>query len=328
MMLQDRPVAWLLDDQRIGNLNQLKAITYYLKDKLDVREYEISFNHMISLPNMINFLLGTGIDIDPSNLSKKPAPYFILSAGRRSALAALKLKKIYPDAKIIQIMRPNLPAKCFDFIITPKHDNYTNSTIETTLTPNFINQDTLKKASGEWQKEFSDIKEPILAVIIGGDTKHNKVPDDTIIKLCNDLLKLKSKSGCHICITTSRRTSNSNIKYIKNILDGEASLYLWGLNSKRNPYLAMLSYSHSIMVSADSISMVSDGLATGKPIYILEEDFGNKKHHDFIEHLKQQKLVSSADMLFQDGLKDNGYPPINDAKKISDAIVQHFELKQ
>lgn len=323
-MSPDKPVIWLINDQRIGNLNQLKAITYYLKDKFDIKECKISFSKMISLPNIINLALGTGIKFH--DLSTEPD--IIMSAGRRSALAAIQLKKKYPNSKIIQIMRPNLPAQYFDFIVTPKHDHYKYASYETALTANFINQDTLAKAAKQWQAEFSKIKKPILCVIIGGDTKHNKVNDQTIIKLCHNLLKIKSSAKCHLYVTTSRRTSRSNIKQIKSILNDNASLYLWEAKATHNPYLAMLSYCQAILVSVDSISMISDALATGKPVYVLEDNFGDKKHSKFVNHLKQQQLLKSSHLLFQEGLTSYKSSPINDAKKIADTIQSKISFSR
>lgn len=323
MTSQDKPVIWLINDQRIGNFNQLKAISYYLSHKLDFREYKISFSRTIFLPNIFNLIFSTGVVFEETNY---PKPNFILSAGRRSALAAAILKKRYHDTKIIQIMRPNLPAKYFDFIATPKHDNYQFSDIETTLTPNFINKNTIETAKKEWRAEFAKITNPILSVIIGGDTKNNKVSDDSIISLCNSLLKVKSKSECRILLTTSRRTSKRNIDQIKNILGQNATIFLWGNKQKKNPYLAMLAYSHSIIVSADSISMISDSLATGKPTYVYEEDFGDKKHKKFISYLKKQKAIMPSEILFSQGIKNYNNLPINDSEKISNSIMKKFNL--
>ena len=48
-------------------------------------------------------------------------------------------------------MRPNLPAKFFDFIITPKYDKYINANFETYLTPNLVTPETLTEINPDNQ---------------------------------------------------------------------------------------------------------------------------------------------------------------------------------
>ena len=38
MMLQDKKYGWLLDDSRIGNTNQLRAICSYLTNNINIIE--------------------------------------------------------------------------------------------------------------------------------------------------------------------------------------------------------------------------------------------------------------------------------------------------
>ena len=168
-MLQDKTHLWLLDDARIGNVNQLRAIAHYLPKYFTITEKKITFTIWSKLPNYFNLIYNFAVKNIPL-VAKEVQPKFILSAGRKSALAAIHLKKLYPQCKIIQIMRPDLPAKLFDFIITPKHDNYVNANFETRFTPNLITAEILNNIIENPSKKH--IKSPNnILVIIGGKTK-------------------------------------------------------------------------------------------------------------------------------------------------------------
>ena len=321
MMLQGKKHGWLLDDSRTGNTNQIRAICSYLTDYFKIKEKKIQFGKSIILPNFCNIINNHVIHLD--NLQNhNPQPDFIFSAGRRSALAAIKIKKLYSKAKIIQIMRPNLPAKFFDFIITPKYDKYINANFEIDFTPSLITPKTLKNVNSDLQRS----NKHTLLVTIGGDTKYNKVSNNDIIALCKQILNLKEQFHCEILISTSRRTNKENILHINNILKDQAKLYIWSNNSQVNPYLSMLAKCDYILCSGDSISMISDALSSGKTTYVIENYFGDKKHKKFISYLKNNNLVKGSDILFTIGPEKHKYKVINEAKSCANAIIQQFVL--
>ena len=314
MWVDKKKTALLLNDQRIGNFNQIKAVSYYLKDKIDFITCDLSFVKMISLPNIINLLLKSGVKL-PKIPEKKID--FIFAAGRRSALAAVLLKKQYPQAQIIQLMRPNLPAKYFDTIITPKYDDYPHADFEVIFNPNIINENITKNIPQD---------KKILNVIIGGDTKFNKVSAQIISQLSQNLITLKKQTNCQIAVTTSRRTSAENINIFKALLPEDIFLYIWRDNDSDNPYIKMLNQATHILVSQDSISMIGDALATEKPVYVIKSGFGDKKHRKFTDLLEKEKLILKAEELFYRGFTNYQYKATNSAAEIAAYLQEKYSL--
>jgi mitochondrial fission protein ELM1 len=324
MILQDKCHLWLLDDARIGNLNQLRAIANYLQPYFIIKEKKITFTVWSKLPNYLNLIHNFAVKIAP--LSKAAIqPQFILSAGRKSALAAIHIKRLYPQCKIIQIMRPNLPAKLFDFIITPKHDNYINANFETRFTPNLITPQTLTNIASHSSQIIKQQKN--ILFVIGGKTKQSNISKDNISLLCRKLINLHNKHNCKIMLTTSRRTGIIIEEIIKDYLQDYAELYLWSKQkSTDNPYLNMLAKCNYIVCSADSISMISEALSSGKTTYVIEENFGDKKHHKFIAYLKKDQLIRSANLLFTKGPDKQNNNITNEAQNCANAIIEQFSL--
>ncbi len=52
----------LLNDGRIGNFNQVKALTQNLEQKYNIIEKKITFSFFIFLPNFINLFFNTGVN--------------------------------------------------------------------------------------------------------------------------------------------------------------------------------------------------------------------------------------------------------------------------
>ena len=54
-----------------------------------------------------------------------------------------------------------------------------------------------------------------------------------------------------------------------------------------NPYYAYLGLADAFMVTADSVSMISEAAATGKPVHVLELDGGNAKFARFHQLMRE-----------------------------------------
>ena len=58
-----------------------------------------------------------------------------------------------------------------------------------------------------------------------------------------------------------------------------------------NPYYAYLAFADVLLVTADSVSMVSEAAATGKPVYIIGLDGGDAKFARFHETMQKSGIT-------------------------------------
>jgi mitochondrial fission protein ELM1 len=288
----------LLNDGRIGNFNQVKALTQNLEQKYNIIEKKITFSFFIFLPNFINLFFNTGVNHKKLTRNVTKAN-FILSSGRRSALAAVIIKKKIKDAQIIQLMRPELKAKYFSFIATPKHDNYKFADYEMLLAPNLISAEALSKAAKKWPKSAKPLK--IIAIIIGGDTKNNKINHNKIQTFCAKIHELQQKYKLKLIIVTSRRTPLSFADELERHFSKNTDFFFWHkINQKNNPYLSILAIADYFLVTADSVSMISDCLATAKPTIIYKSGFGELKHQKIINNLIKNNYIFSMEQVLKE----------------------------
>ncbi len=306
-----KKTIWLIDDGRIGNLNQLKAIAYFLeKNHFLTKLIKVKFNFLINLPNFISYCAQNCAIAHIDYAKEKPDA--ILSVGRRSALISLEIKKKHPEIKLIQLMRPNLPASLFDFIITPNHDKFKSANLEIATPPSPVNNDILAQES----KKFSSLqKDNLVSFIIGGDSKKKKLSLLDYEKLLETIKSLAKNHS--IYLITSRRTNYAD--FLTNNLPKNCKIFKWQDCQKQNPYLAILAFSKYLIVTQDSISMIADCLASKKSTYIYQENFGSKKHQEFAENLIKSNY---AKKLEQNSLKNFTTNLENSAKEISSEIIK------
>src|SRR6202030_2551541 len=70
-----------------------------------------------------------------------------------------------------------------------------------------------------------------------------------------------------VVLTPSRRTGAPGIALLRERLAGLPARTLGGTGD--NPYYAYLAIADAVLVTADSVSMISEAAATGRPVHIL-----------------------------------------------------------
>jgi len=223
---------------------------------------------------------------------------FIISSG--SLLAPLNLilaKRTY--AYSIQLMIPSgMPISLFDFIIIPYHDFLrfkmsAKNIIITLGAPNLIDEKVEKE---ELEKIPSSLKvnitKKVIIIIIGGDDQNYKISVKWIRKFHKIINFLKE--DFQFLITTSRRTEKEVEKYIeKNFTEYNGFVYTEIVShSKKTLYPAILFLSDIILVTEDSINMISEAASTGRKVIILGVE--RKKNKKLIFDFTIEKFVKDG----------------------------------
>ena len=100
-----------------------------------------------------------------------------------------------------------------------------------------------------------------------------------LAEIADALAALLSENGGSLLLTPSRRTGERAITLLRARLGGFPGA-IWD-GGGDNPYFAYLALADALLVTADSVSMISEAAATGKPVHILDLDGGNAKFSRF-----------------------------------------------
>lgn len=310
----------VLVDSRKGNANQAIA----LADSLE-RPYlliEVEYNRFGRLPSSMLGLWPIHIKKPSLKFFKNlKTPKVIISSGRRPASLAIYLKKLSKNkSKIIQIMRPGLNPEDFDMIILPQHD-YLNKTL-----PNIVRiigalNDVKKRLPDEmvdFKLFYPEIKN-FIAVSIGGSSKSYSFSLEDANILLSTLKQVMEQQSLPLFITFSRRTPHKTKELFKDNISWPNIIYDPEEGGK-NPYPAIMGLADYIITTADSISMCSEAVSTGSPVYIFcPKGFKSKKHLFFMQQLIDLDIARKLepDTTY---LEDYEYKPLDEISRVSELI--------
>lgn len=297
--------CWVVTEGIAGTENQCIGVAEALECDFEVKR--ISLNEpWKSLSPYLGF--EQSWSFEPQ--LEAPWPELVLAAGRKAISAARYIKRKSPDTLIAFIQDPRTPFHNFNLIAVPEHDPLRgDNVLVTQASPNRITPERLNRAK-ELFTGFSELPAPRIAVLIGGTSKAYKMTEDITRRLASDLERVDGS----LMITCSRRTGEANEKILRAALDTDGH-YFWD-NVDDNPYMGMLAWADTILVTCDSASMISDACTTGKPVYMIDLDGGAKRINALHDNLIKAGILKR----FTGLTEPYTYEPLNDAELIAEEI--------
>ncbi len=218
-------------------------------------------------------------------------------------------------AKSIVLMRPPiLSIRKFDLVIMPKHDSppERKNVVVTSGALNLINDEYLKiqtklllntydlsRNSGIPLNFTSRAGRPAaydsyIGLLVGGDTKEFHLQPDILSGVIAQLKCSCEKFNAGVLVTTSRRTSGRIEDLLKNEFKDYPRCGFMVIANENNPSFAtggILGLSQIVIVSPESISMVSEAAASKKYVVVFNADGLGRKHKRFLKNFAENKYI-------------------------------------
>ena len=215
-----------------------------------------------------------------------PWPDILISSGRQTVALALAIKKVNPATFSVQIQNPTMALNRFNIVIAPQHDQLVGDNIvSTTGALHRVTEERLKSAQKEFFTEYADLKKPLIGVLMGGSNQTFRFTEAKGKQFLSLLREVLNTSGGSLIITPSRRTDPQILKIIKEGLP-DADTKIWD-GKRDNPYFGILALAEALITTGDSVNMISEAIATGKPVHIFQLSGGNKKFDRFHKGLQE-----------------------------------------
>jgi hypothetical protein len=135
--------------------------------------------------------------------------------------------------------------------------------------------------------EDKDLARPVIAVLVGGTSLPEILNDRAAKTLARSLADHIRGSGGTPLVTTSPRTSRKASFALAQSIPAPHIVHQWR-EGEVDSYRRSLELADEIVVTSDSVSMVADALATGKPVSIYRLPQTWKLKHRAIEWLFKQ----------------------------------------
>jgi mitochondrial fission protein ELM1 len=220
-----------------------------------------------------------------------PWPKLLISCGRRAVPYSLYVRSASGGAtKTVHIQNPQTDLRDFDLIVPPAHDHLKGPNVfETAGSLHRVNRALLDREAAKFAGQLGHLPRPLIAVLIGGSNSYYKMTPAVMEKLANQLSELTRTGGYGLLVTPSRRTGEANIKALRAALAGTPAV-IWDFAGD-NPYFGFLGLADSILVTCDSVNMISEACATGKPVHVIELDGGSRKFDEFHGNMAARGLT-------------------------------------
>lgn len=269
------PYTWLLTNHRVGDNNQVVALAEMLGWPFELKTLVHRSNKLLSklISKQVMGVTLAGIDARRSSQLAPPWPDLVISAGRDNEPVARWIKrKSGGHTRLVHMGRPWAPLHVFDLIVTtpqyflPELDHI----VRTELPLHRVTVERLSDARRRWQGRFAHLKRPYIAVLVGGNSGPLILTRSKGQHLGRLVDELANSVNGSILLTNSARTPCDVFDALCSEITVPAHIHRWGVEGEENPYFGYLGLADQIVVTSESISMLTEASVSGKPLFIYD----------------------------------------------------------
>lgn len=230
--MRSDPRLWILSGGRKGDLDQMLVLARAVGWPFEVKQI--------------------ADDVSP------PWPDLVICAEAKASRVALRVKWLSGGGtRAVCIGRPAGAARDFDLVITSPQYRIPRA-------PNVI--ELAMPLSGAKAATAASGPDGPLALLVGGPAFPDLLDGEIATRLASDTIALAERRAMILSVQTSPRTPPEAVRALKEAIKPPHVLGVFGEGENR--YAAVLANASGIVVTSDSISMLSDALTAGKPVSV------------------------------------------------------------
>jgi uncharacterized protein len=264
--MTQRPLIWVLKGLRAGDTAQAMELALQLGGRVEGKQ--LSFNALHAVPNWLAGGRVSHLTRNARALLRPPWPDLVVATGKRTAAVALWIKQHSGGhTKLVQLGRPRMALKHFDLVVTTPQYGLPAAQNVVEIELPFAHPKSVAEADREaFNTEWSHLPRPWLLGVIGGAKFPLRLNDSDLAGFGRALDARATQSGGSVILLDSPRSPEGAIDKAASPITAHKWLYRRGQSV--NPYQAALAMCDDLVVTSDSVSMVSEMLLTGKPTSI------------------------------------------------------------
>jgi mitochondrial fission protein ELM1 len=284
--------VWLLYDGKVGLRSQVVGVAEAVGLPFEEKKLSIRYPWK-GLPPLL-WWNATAAASHAGHRLTPPWPSLVIAAGGRSSAPALAIRrKNHGRTVVVQIQDPKIPPSRFDLMIVADHDKVRGPNVMVSLgAVHPVTPAKLAAGAAAWAPRLAHLPHPRIAVVIGGDNGVYRLTPEVTTRIADQLAALV-RDGAGLMITTSRRTGAEAEAILRARLTGP-QVEIWS-GTGENPYFGYLGLADHILVTADSISMITEASASGKPVHVLPLEGGSKKFERFHQAMRAAGITRPFD---------------------------------
>ena len=266
MTESNAPTVWAISDGAAGNARQADALADFLGATVRRIVVRIAEPWNALAPRLALGARHAIRDADGAPLSP-PWPDIAIGCGRRAALATRMLREWSGGATFtVQILDPRIDPTAFDVVIAPRHDDVSGANVIQSL-------GALNPVDARWLVDgrarfpaLGELPSPRTVVLIGATNRAQTIDGAYVDALLDRLRAMHDADGGTFLVSASRRTPRDVATSLRAAFAELPGTFWSGDADGANPYAGFLGWADRIVVTPDSVNMISEACATGKPV--------------------------------------------------------------
>jgi mitochondrial fission protein ELM1 len=220
-----------------------------------------------------------------------PFPDIVFAAGRQTVTYLRRLRAESQGRTFtVFIKDPYTGPQTADVIWVSEHDALRAENVIVTTTP----ANRVGRLLGELRRAPADpriaaLPHPRVALMVGGNSVNHRFRPRDCERLI-EVVRTLIRNGCGVMVSPSRRTPPALLAEFSAGFAKNPGAFVWD-GTGENPYPRMLAHSDHVIVTADSVNMVGEAVATGAPVHVYEPSGGHRKITAYIDRLTELGAV-------------------------------------
>ena len=268
------PRTWLMLGGKAGDNTQITALAEalgwpYTTKRLAYRRTEL-FTNLFAGPTT------KGLVAEKSDPLLPPWPELVISAGRRNEplVRWIQQQAGFDNVRLVHVGRPWALHECFDLIVTTPQYRLPRKPhlLHNELPLQRVNTERLKTEGARWHARLAHLPQPHITVLLGGHAGPYNFDRENGALLGWHSSRMAETKGGSLLVTTSARTPERVIAAFEAQLRAPHTLHRFTKfqPAEENPFFAFLGLAAEVIVTSDSMSMLAEAIATGKPTHIFD----------------------------------------------------------
>jgi mitochondrial fission protein ELM1 len=251
-----------------------------------------------------------------------PLPDLLITAGRRSTLVSTTIRRLGGGSTFcIQVLNPRIDPAHFDVVVCPRHDGLSGDNVFSMIgAPHVIDDQTLSD-SRRLFAELEDLPTPRVAMLVGASNGAYRIDDVYLASMAEAAERWAGEAGS-IMVTTSRRTPPELCEWVRRRFANRPGKVWTSEADGANPYLGYLAWADAIVVSADSVNMVSEACGTSLPVLCTPPTTRNLRFQSFHRAMAEAGRVLPLDSRVRLG---ETFTPLRETRDIAASISDLIE---
>ncbi len=308
------PTTWVLSDGRAGNERQALALARMLSTATPrVWRLEARAPWSLAAPRLLPGSARAFGRLFEVTLREPPA--LAIGCGRQAALATRLLRDA--GARSVQILDPRVDPRHWDAVVVPEHDRVRGHNIVTAVgSLHDVDADWLAQARTRFA-QFGALPSPRNLLLLGGPIGGVPLDPAWWRRIAETLRVRHQRDAGSLSICASPRTPEWLIGAARTDLSELPGTRWFAASDGPNPYAGLLGWAEHIIVSPDSVNMISEAIATSASVSIASPELARGRHGLFIQSLMKGGRVQALDA---EGAQTSQARPQIELPRVADAV--------